>query len=141
MTTYRATGAIAGRRINTLVAFAFGAVFVLVGLSGFFVSGGHHAAGAEGGQLLGLFQVNALHNVVHLAVGAAMIAAAIIGNRAAKSANTLFGVVYLAVFAFGVFAIGTAANIIALNGSDNALHLALGLALTAVGLGADRAGR
>ena len=38
----------------------------------------------------------------------------------------------------GLFAIGSAANIIALNGADNVLHLVLGLVLTAVGLGADR---
>jgi hypothetical protein len=33
----------------------------------------------------------------------------------------------------GLAVIGTEANIFALNGADNALHLALGAALTAVG--------
>ncbi|HEY3009463.1 MAG TPA: DUF4383 domain-containing protein [Micromonosporaceae bacterium] len=138
MTTYSGSGTLAGRRINTLVAFAFGAVFVLVGLTGFFVSGGHHAVGETGGDLLGLFRVNVLHNIVHLGVGAALIAAAIVGNRAAKTANVLFGVVYLVVFAYGLFAVGSGANIIALNGADNALHLVLGLVLTTVGLATDR---
>ncbi len=81
--------AIAHRSLHSVVALAFGAVFVLVGLSGFAVSGGHHTVGGEGGELLGLFLT------------------------------------------------GTAANIIALNGADNILHLVLGSALLAVGLRAD----
>jgi hypothetical protein len=138
MTTYSRTGPIAGHRINTPVGLAFGAVFVLVGLTGFFVSGGHHAVGQSGGELLGLFQVNVLHNVVHLLVGTVMIASAIVGDRAAKTANTVFGLSYLVLFVAGLFLVGTGANIIALNGADNLLHLVLGLALTAVGLGTDR---
>jgi hypothetical protein len=139
MTTHGRTGALAGHRINSLVAFAFGAVFVIVGLSGFFVSGGHHAVGQSGGELLGLFRVNVLHNVVHLLVGAVMIAAAIVGNRAAKTANTVFGLVYLVLFVAGLFLVGTGANIIALNAADNGLHLVLGLALAGIGFGTDRA--
>jgi hypothetical protein len=141
MSAYSETGTIAGRRINTTVAFLFGAVFVLVGLTGFFVSGGHHAVGQDGGELLGLFQVNILHNVVHIAVGAVMIAAAVAGGRAAKLANTVVGLTYLALFVIGLLIVGTGANIIALNGADNGLHLVLGLVLTAVGFGADRATR
>jgi hypothetical protein len=139
MATHSTTGTMAGRRVNSLVAFAFGAVFVVVGLLGFTVSGGHHVAGTEGGELLGLFQVNVLHNFVHLAAGAVLIGSAIAGARAAKMANTLFGVVYLAVGVVGLFLLGTSANIIALNSADNALHLALGAVGLGVGLGADRA--
>jgi hypothetical protein len=94
--------------------------------------------GSEGGELLGLFQVNVLHNVVHIAVGAALIAAAIVGSRQARLANTVVGVSYLVLFVAGLVLIGTSANIIALNGADNVLHLVLGLALTAVGVLADR---
>ncbi|MFY1690158.1 DUF4383 domain-containing protein [Plantactinospora sp. WMMB782] len=42
------------------------------------------------------------------------------------------------LFAAGLFVIGKAANIVALNGADNLLHLGLGLVLTAIGFGADR---
>ena len=129
---------ISGRRLNTLVAFGFGAVFVLVGLAGFVVSSGHHAIGQDGGKLLGMFQVNVVHNLVHLAVGAVMIGAAIAGARAAKLVNVIFGVVYLAVFVFGLFALGNALNFLALNAADNGLHLALGAVLLAVGLASDR---
>ena len=58
--------------------------------------------------------------------------------RAAKGANTLFGAVYLAVGVLGLFLVGTKANILALNGADNGLHLVLGAALLGVGLGFDR---
>lgn len=138
MATNSIAGTATGRRLNTLVAFAFGAVFVLVGLAGFFVTGGHHAVGQDGGKLLGLFQVNVVHNLVHLAVGAVMIGAAIAGARAAKAVNLLFGVVYLVVFVFGLFALGNSLNFLALNGADNGLHLALGAALVASGLLLDR---
>lgn len=138
MATPTAAAQLSGRRLNSLVAYLFGAVFVLVGLSGFVVSGGHHAVGTDGGDLLGVFQVNVLHNVVHLAVGALMIGAAVAGTRAARTANTAFGLIYLVLFVIGLFILGTGANIIALNAADNLLHLALGLALTAVGLLADR---
>ena len=138
MVSHSSAQPVIGRRLNTLVAFAFGAVFVVVGLLGFTVSGGHHVAGTDGGRLLGLFQVNVLHNVVHLAAGAVLIAAAIAGARAARGANTLFGLVYLAVGIVGLFLLGTSGNIIALNAADNGLHLVLGTVLLAIGLGADR---
>lgn len=139
MTIHTSTNAMTGRKLNSLVAGAFGAVFVIVGLLGFTVSGGHDAAGHTGGQLLGLFQVNVLHNLVHLAVGAAMIAAAIAGVRVAKTANIFIGAVYLVLAIAGLAILGdNPLNIIALNGADNGLHLVLGLVLLGVGLGADR---
>jgi hypothetical protein len=139
MVTQARVEAAAGRlRLNGPVAFGFGAVFVIVGLAGFFVSGSHHAVGADGGKLLGLFQVNVLHNVVHVAAGAGLVAAGILGSRQAKIANTVVGAGYLALFLIGLFIVDTGANVIALNGADNAVHLVLGLALIAVGLGADR---
>src|SRR5262245_61127698 len=139
MATQNVAGIRTGR-LNALVAGTVGAVFVVVGLLGFTVSGGHDLAGHTGGQLLGLFEVNTLHNVVHLAVGAVMIAAAIAGLRAARTANTLIGAVYLALGVLGLFITGNnPLNIIALNGADNGLHLVIGAVLVGVGLGADKA--
>ncbi len=132
------SGTIAGRSLNGLAALVFGAVFVLIGLAGFLVSGGHPAVGTTGGALLGLFQVNVLHNLVHLAIGTVMIAAALRGDRAARSVNRVFGVLYLVLFAAGLFLVGTPLNLVALNGGDNILHLVLGVVLAGVGFGADR---
>ncbi|TMM39325.1 MAG: DUF4383 domain-containing protein [Actinobacteria bacterium] len=67
-----------------------------------------------------------------------MIGAAIAGARAAKLVNVVFGVVYLLVFAFGLFTLGNSLNFLALNAADNGLHLALGAVLLAVGLLSDR---
>jgi hypothetical protein len=128
-----------GSRLNSLVAGVVGAVFVVIGLLGFTVSSGHSIAGHTGGELLGVFQVNTLHNVVHLAVGAAMIAAAIAGTRTARLANTAIGAVYLVLGVLGLFITGdNPLNVIALNGADNGLHLVIGGVLLAVGLGADK---
>jgi hypothetical protein len=139
MATHTGTRPFAGMRLNTLVAFLFGVVFTLVGLLGFTVSAGHDVAGHEGGVLLGLFQVNALHNVVHVAVGAVMIGSAVAGSRVAKAVNTVVGAVYLLLFAVGLVIVGDhAANVIALNAADNGLHLVLGVALLGAGLGLDR---
>lgn len=127
-----------GVRLNQLTAAVIGGVLALVGLAGFFVSGDHDAVGQDGGELLGLFQVNVLHNLVHLAVGAVMVAAAILGRWAAKTVNLAIGLVYVLLFVIGLFIIDTSGNIIALNSADNILHAALGVVLIAVGAAADR---
>jgi hypothetical protein len=121
---------------NRLLATVFGVVYLLVGALGFAVTGFADFAGTEGETLI-VFDVNPLHNVVHLAVGAVLLAA---GRtvRSAPAANTAVGAVYLAVGAAGLFLVGTEANIIALNGADNVLHFASALLLLGVGLGADK---
>ena len=138
MSSHAGARTVAGRSLNGLVALVFGAVFVLVGLAGFLVSGGHPAVGTTGGALLGLFQVNVLHNLVHLAIGVVMIVAALRGDLAARGVNRAVGLLYLVLFVAGLFLVGTALNIVALNGQDNILHLVLGIALAGVGFGADR---
>jgi hypothetical protein len=121
-------------RLNRMVAGAFGAVYLLVGLLGFFGhKDGEDFAGREGHSLLG-FQVNNLHNIVHLAIGAALLAAAAAGWRAARSANLTVGVVYLALGIIGFFIQKTDVNIVALNVNDHFLHLISGAILTAVAL-------
>lgn len=124
--------------LSRKVAAAFGAVFVILGLVGFTVSGGHDAIGTEGGHLLGLFEVNVAHNLVHLVVGIALIAAAALSNSIAKLANIVVGAVYLLVAVIGLIIINGDLNILALNGLDNGLHVVVGGALLAAGLVLDR---
>ena len=138
MVSHTGPRTVAGRSVNGLVALAFGAVFVVVGLAGFLLSGGHPAVGTSGGALLGLFQVNVLHNVIHLAIGVAMIAAALRGDGPARTVNRAMGVLYLVLFVAGLFLVGTGLNLVALNVSDNILHLVLGVVLAGVGFGAER---
>lgn len=125
--------AVAGGSTNSCTAFAGGAVFVILGIAGFLTSAERDAAGG--------LRADMLVAVVHLAAGAALVAAGILGHRQAKHANVVVGAGCLLLFLMGLAVTGTAGNIAGLTGADNALHLACGVALTAVALGADRAPR
>jgi Domain of unknown function (DUF4383) len=126
---------------NRLVATIFGAVYLLVGLLGFAVTGGVGFIATQGGLLLGIFEVNPLHNIVHLLVGAALLIAGIASAQAAKGVNITIGAVYLLLGIVGFFLVGSALNILALNTFDHFLHLASAIVLLGVGLAADRSAR
>jgi len=123
---------------NRLVATVFGAVYLLVGLLGFAVTGGVGFIATQGGLLLGLFAVNPLHNVAHLLIGAALLIAGLSSVVAAKSVNTTIGAVYLLLGIVGFFIASSALNILALNTADHFLHLASAIVLLGAGLAADK---
>jgi hypothetical protein len=128
---------------NRLVATIFGAVYLLVGLIGFFYTSGTPFAGpGKGGNLiLGIFEVNPLHNIAHLLIGAALLIAGLGTVSAAKGTNTTVGAVYLLLGIVGFFLAAnhdSALNFLSLNTADHFLHLASAVVLLAVGLGADR---
>ena len=120
-------------------ALAVGSVFLLVGIAGFIPGltsnmdtmqfAGHGSEAA----LLGLFQVSALHNIVHLLFG-------IVGVTLAKTAPNarkflLFGgIVYLILWVYGLVAAGqeSVINFVPLNSADNVLHLVLGAGMVAL---------
>jgi len=110
----------------------FGAVFIVVGVLGFTVAGGMQMGDpASAPKLLGLFPVNLLHNVVHIAIGVWGLAA----GRAYSTAVAyckLVGFVYLALAALG-FVIPDAFGLIPIGGNDIWLHCLLGVVLVAVG--------
>lgn len=130
-----------GRSLASLLATAVGAVFLLTGILGF-VPGvttnlyeGLELAGHDGNaQLLGLFQVSVLHNIVHLLFGVAGLAMA----RRADTARTYLiggGVIYLVLWIYGLLIDqDSSANFVPLNDADNWLHLFLGLGMIAMGL-------
>jgi len=125
-----------GRSVNRLVAGVFGAVYLLVGLLGFAVTSGVGFAATEGENLI-IFEVNPLHNIVHLLIGGLLL----LGSRtvaSAKGVNTAVGGVYLLVGLLGLFLVGSGANILALNGADNVLHLGSAVLLLGVGLSQDK---
>jgi hypothetical protein len=126
------------RGANVVVGYVFGAVYLLVGLLGFTVSGGHDFAGMDGGKLLGLFMVNPLHNVAHLAIGALLVLAATLGETVASRVNTVVGGVYLLLGLVGLFILTNDVNILALNTPDNLLHFGSAAILLGVGLSAGR---
>jgi hypothetical protein len=123
---------------NRLVGTIFGVVYLLVGVLGFFVTNGVSFLATDGGLLLGIFMVNPLHNVIHLLVGAVLLAGGLSSARAAKGINVTVGAVYLLLGIVGFFLVGSALNILALNTFDHFLHLGSAIVLLGVGLAADR---
>jgi hypothetical protein len=123
-----------------LLGVVFGIVYLLIGVLGFFITSGTGFVATSGPKLLGLFEINPLHNVAHLIVGAAVLIAALSGARAAKAVNTTVGAVYLLLGIVRLLIAGgnNPLNILAINGADNVLHFATAVVLLAVGLGADR---
>lgn len=126
---------------NRLLATIFGAVYLLIGILGFTVTMGTGFFATHGGLLLGIFEVNAFHNVAHLIIGAALLIAGLSNVRAAKTVNTVVGAAYLVLGIVGLFIVNTDFNVLALNVPDHVLHFASAVILLGVGLGADRATR
>ena len=130
-------GSTSGRSLNSTVALVFGVVYTLVGIAGFFVS--EEFVSEDDNLLLG-FQVNHLHNIVHLLIGLALIAASR-RHDTARGANLAIGATYLLLGVLGPLIDDTAVDVIALNGADNGLHLVSGLLLVAVAVLADKDAR
>ena len=122
---------------NRLVATVFGAVYLLVGLVGFAVTSGVGFFATEGTNLI-IFEVNPLHNIIHLAIGAALLYAGLTKVQTARTVNAGVGAVYLLVGILGLFLLSSPLNIIALNGADNVLHLASAVLLLGVGLSVEK---
>jgi hypothetical protein len=118
-----------------------GAVFLLVGVLGFIPGittnyDGLQAAGHEShAELLGIFQVSILHNVVHLLFGAAGI---VLARRAASSARAYLiggGAIYLVLWIYGLLVDKTSqANFVPVNAADDWLHFVLGVGMIALGV-------
>lgn len=136
-TTTRSTTT--GRSNLQTAAAVVGATFLAVGVLGFIpgITTNFDSltfAGQESeAKLLGIFQVSALHNIVHILFGIAGLAMA----KTISGAKTFLvagGVVYLALFLYGlVLPQDGAANFVPVNMADNLLHLVLGIAM--IGLG------
>ncbi|GCB45526.1 DUF4383 domain-containing protein [Streptomyces sp. NL15-2K] len=121
-------------------ALLMGVVFLLVGVLGFVpgVTTDHdalkfaeHDSDAE---LLGVFQVSVLHNLVHLLFG---IAGAAMAGTVSTARTFLVGGghVYLALGIYGlVIDRDSTANFVPVNTADNWLHFALALGMIALGV-------
>lgn len=116
--------------MNQSVAKLLGVVFIVVGVLGFLGFAGGTMSMQPPSDLLGLFPVNLLHNIVHILIG-------IWGLSAARSAAgaTAFckqaGVLYLLLTIIGFIPSLTdqLANLVPLGGNDRYLHLVLALIL------------
>ena len=108
-----------------LFALVFGAVYILVGLLGFAVTGFDNIFNSSANEVLIVFPVNPAHNVVHLLLGAIWLA----GSRTAsgaKVANMGIGVAYLAFFLLGLVGALQWLSIESGINADQLLHLVSG---------------
>src|SRR5215211_8753458 len=109
-------------------ALVFGVVLTVAGIIGFFYSASFGSPGNVD-AVLGILDVNAWHNLVHIASGAAGLLAFASGPRASRTYALVFGVVYIVVAIWG-FIIGSHESIlgfIPVNTEDNILHVVLGV--------------
>jgi hypothetical protein len=123
----------ATRHPSQRLALAIGAIYTLVGILGFLVTGLEDFAAETDKTLLG-FEVNPLHNIVHLAIGLAGLA---LWRRldSARLYGWLLAAGYGATFVYGLFAAGNRdINVLSINGADNGLHLVSAIAGLAIAL-------
>ena len=113
------------------LALLFGGVFLVAGIAGFIpgittnLYDGLELAGNDGdAELLGLFKVSVLHNIVHALFGVGILAA----KRHVSSLQYLLyaGVIYVVLFVLGLFGGG---DWVPINDADDWLHLVLALGL------------
>ena len=131
----------AGKTWPELLALAFGAIYLLIGIIGFFITGFDNFFGNENGvpahhegeTLLG-FMINPMHNVVHILIGAAGLA---LGRTlaGARTYGWLLAIGYGAAFVYGLIAIGEEWDFLNLNAADNVLHIATAIVGLVIALG------
>jgi hypothetical protein len=130
-----------------LYCLLVGGVLVAAGIIGFF----YEASFAVGDEVVadnvfGILAVNGWHNLVHLAIGGLLLAAA---GGAARSAALFIGVLYLVLAALGFVATGgdgitfvaengVLIDLVPVNDDDNWLHVILGVTGVIAGLASGR---
>jgi Domain of unknown function (DUF4383) len=123
------------------VARLVGLVFLVVGIAGFIpgittnLYDGLEFAGHDSeAELLGIFEVSILHNIVHLLFGVAGLAL----SRTFSGARTFLiggGAIYLVLWLYGLIIDKQSdANFVPLNSADDWLHFLLGVAMIGLGL-------
>ncbi len=120
-------------------ARVFGLVFLAITAAGFVPGltqdyGRLTTFGDVGARLLGVFGVNWLENLVHLAYGVVGLLAA----RSARAARAYFlagGAAYVVLGLLGFLVdLDSVANVLGVNTAGNVLHVALGLGMVVLGV-------
>jgi hypothetical protein len=104
--------------------YVLGAVFIILGILGFVQN-----------PILGVFQVNTVHNLIHLLSGILAFVFAAKGESEARTFALILGVVYLLITVLGfIQGSGQLLGIVAINTADNFLHLVLAVVFLGLGL-------
>ena len=99
-------------------AKVFGAVFILIGIMGFI------PAFTPDSHLLGLFHVNTLHNIIHLASGVVALVAGYGSLKASRLYFQVFAVIYGLVTILGfIYGDKDILGVVASNMADTVLHI------------------
>jgi hypothetical protein len=114
------------RSIAQTVALVFGVIYLAVGVAGFlpFLGG---TASQTSSNLLGLVPINLLHNLVHLLIGIAGVAAATSMVRA-RVFNQTVGGVLVALGLVGLV-VSNPLGVIPIGGFDIVIHFLTGAVL------------
>ena len=116
-----------------MLALAFGAIYLLVGVVGFFVTGFDDFFAHDTNETLVGFEINGMHNVVHIVIG---VAGLLLGRTlaGARTYGWLLAIGYGAAFVYGLIAVGEDWDFLNLNGADNVLHILTALVGLAIAL-------
>ncbi len=116
-----------------MVALVFGAIYLAVGILGFlpFLGGSITLTNTK---LLGLFNINLLHNLVHVVIGIAGLAAVTSIPNARRFCQVV-GVILLLLGVLGVV-VANPLGLLYIGGLDIALHLVTGAVLAYFGFAA-----
>jgi hypothetical protein len=131
----RDTATMGQRSLAQTLALVFGIAFLAAGILGFIpgVTTNYDdmtfAGNDSRAELLGIFQVSILHNIVHLLFGIAGLALARTWDGA-RAYLLWGGVIYIVLFGYGLLVSSTSdANFVPINNADDWLHLLLGVGL------------
>jgi len=110
-------------------ALVAGAIYVVVGVVGFFVTGFDHFTEVTDEALFGVFHLTPFHNVAHIGLGAVwLFAAFLLSPVATEGVNFALGAVYALVAILGYLGFLQLLGIHQPFEADNFLHLFSGLA-------------
>jgi hypothetical protein len=115
--------------LSKLAAGVFGAVYTLVGIVGFFVTG------LSGTGTLIVFPLSPLHNLVHLAIGTFGLAAYMAGPALSRTYCQVVGATLALVAVLGII-VGNSLGFLPIGGFDIVLHVASALVLLYLGFAA-----
>lgn len=112
-----------------------GAVYIVVGIIGFFVTGFSNFTEMTNRALFGIFMLNPFHNIVHIGLGAFWLLAAFALTQAGtEGVNIAIGGVYVLATVLGFLGYFSLLSI-PMTGGDNWLHLVTALATLIFGSG------
>lgn len=128
------------RSPNRLIALGVGGALLLFGLIGVAVTVGMPFTDPTGVLLAGILPLNPLQSLIHVLLGAALVMGALSSTAAARRLNGVLGAVCLVLGLTGLFLVGSAVNVLAVNVVSNVVHFASAVLLLGAGVGTERPG-